>query len=49
MIIENAIDGRLEGVGVGETPHGQLLVLAVPPEVLMTPILMPLHLSNTDQ
>jgi hypothetical protein len=29
--IENAIDGRL--AGVRETPHGQLLVLDVPPEV----------------
>jgi hypothetical protein len=28
MGIENAIDGRLEGVG--ETPHGQVLVRDVP-------------------
>jgi hypothetical protein len=49
MVIEHTIDGRLEGLSVGEAAHGQIFIFDVAPERLMTPILMHLLLSHTDK
>jgi hypothetical protein len=34
MVIEHTIDGRLEGLSVGEAAHGQIFILDVAPERL---------------